>query len=124
MKKPMSPNLKRLEELILGKSPGIVEYEGGIQGQALHSEAAVAIQICSSRGKSFLDAHKHDATEVVVVFSGEFTFEFPDGTEAVVDAGKVIRFAPGVLHGCRAVPGSRAVGILIPREQGYPDVSR
>lgn len=123
MNKPKSSHLQRLEELILGRSPGIVEYKGGIQGKALHNESEVAIQLCEAKALAFLESHKHEEVEVIVVFKGQFTFDLEEGGKYVVEPGQVIRLAPNTLHKCSAEPGSRAIGILIPRGEGYPDVS-
>jgi len=124
MKPELSPHIRRLEELILGFKPNVVEYEGGIHGTALFREREIAVQVASTRKPAYLDRHAHAAVEVIVVFSGRFIFEFDDGKEEEVKTSQVIRIPIGVPHACRADAESRAIGILIPAEKGYPDVSR
>lgn len=122
-KNSYSPHLAKLEELILGGAKSPTLYEGGMKGEALHYEPVIAVQLASCEADSSLAAHSHEEMEIMVVFKGEFVFEFPDKPEVVCGPGQSITIPPLQKHSCRSTAGSKAVGITIPAAKGYPNGS-
>ena len=116
----ISGNMRRLEELITGKSPGQVSYKGGALGTNLYSYADGAVQKAVLPEGSTFEPHSHSVTEVIVVLSGRLHVESPF-LISTAGPGGVIIFPPGVEHSCYAETDCHLIGILVPRNGGYPD---
>ena len=120
-----SEYMKKLEELIAGTNPNgnTLIYEGGAEGHALYSGADAAIQRSFLKAGTKFESHCHASTEIVVVLSGVFHSSTAFITCVTPVAG-VIVFQPGISHSHVAETDCWVIGILVPRDEGYPGAPR
>ncbi len=116
----ISENIKRLEELIVGKGPSKIVYEGGTEGQPLYYAKDAAVQRAFLKAGTKFVTHDHESTEVVIVLSGHFSSTTAMATVITPVAG-VIVFPPNVEHSHFAETDCWVIGVLIPCGTGYPD---
>ncbi len=112
--------MKRLEELIVGKSKDTFVYNGGTEGHPLYYAQDAAIQRAFLKAGTKFAAHSHESTEIVIVISGHFSSTTAMATIITPVAG-VIVFPPGTEHSHSAETDCWVIGILIPCGEGYPD---
>ena len=116
---PASENIKMLESLILGKGPKTINYLNGTIGTSLYCAPDATIQRAFLPAGTIFEEHAHQVTEVIVVLSGIFHTKGPSLT-TVVEPAAVVIYAPGIIHSHRAETDCYVIGMLIPRNGGYP----
>ena len=118
--KQQSENIKRLEELIIGRGTRAVTYAGGARGKCLFVDENATVQVAILSKGQKLEIHGHDVVEVVVCTKGNLK---------LVAAGNVIyltptvcfRISPDVPHSVEAIEDTQVISMLIPPGEGYPD---
>ncbi len=111
--------MKRLEELIVGKRSGHNSYAGGTEGDCLYDGDDASVQIAFLPAGTVFASHSHTVTEVVLVLCGRFLSDV-GGMTIETPPTRTISFPPGQEHSHNALTDCRVVGVLVPRNGGYP----
>jgi quercetin dioxygenase-like cupin family protein len=116
---PYSHNIQQLEVLITGNAAGGIEYRGGTSGHCLYNDKDAAVQRAEMPKGTLFDEHTHNVAEILVVASGQLSIA-AGGEKRILNPADVIRILPGTLHSCEALEDTVVMGILVPRNGGYP----
>jgi quercetin dioxygenase-like cupin family protein len=116
---PYSHNIQQLEVLITGNAAGGIEYRGGTQGHCLYNDADTAIQRAYMPAGTLFDEHQHNVAEILIVTSGQLIVT-ANAERRVLNQADVVRILPHTLHSCEATADTWVIGLLVPRNGGYP----
>jgi mannose-6-phosphate isomerase-like protein (cupin superfamily) len=115
--------IKRLEEIITKKSPGECSYQKGVYGRLLHKSEDSVVQFAEVEPGALLENHVHNVLEMLVVVAGDLDVIYANDVVIQMRKGDIMRIPPCTAHSCSSFNGAKVIGILVPPNGGYPDVT-
>ncbi len=121
----LNTQLDALESLVLLRDGATVLYDTGdepVIGHGLMHEDGVAVQRAFCPAGSKFPDHTHPAIEHLIVYKGRMTVHML-GERHDVGKGDVVTIPPLTPHAIECHDETLLIGVTIPAEEGYPDVS-
>ena len=107
---------------VSGGGPALFKTDSGtLMIFGLLKKEAIGVANAFMSNGCVIDTHVHDGYELLVVYQGKLTLEFPDNGEVVeLDEGRFRYIKPGRVHSGFATGDTWVLMITIPVEKGIP----